>query len=255
MLNKIFLNDRIIILLIIINAIIIFLGGFKYNSDLNLYLIILDNFITILFITEAIVKINYYGKDYFKSNWNKFDFTLIILSLPSLLTSLIDADLSSFSFLLVLRILRLFKTFRFFKFVPGIEQLLKGIQRALKASVIVILGLIIYIFIIGVLSFYLFNKVAPEYFENPLMALYSTFKIFTVEGWYEIPEVITLGMSKTKSFFTYLYFIFILLTGGIFGLSLVNSIFVDAMVSDNNDDLERKIDLLDEKISKFIEDK
>ncbi len=99
----------------------------------------------------------------------------------------------------------------------------------------------------------MFNQTAPEYFSNPLVSLYSTFKIFTVEGWYEIPEAITSGLSKTASFFTYLYFIFILLTGGIFGLSLVNSIFVDAMVSDNNDELESKIDRLDEKISKLID--
>ena len=32
----------------------------------------------------------------------------------------------------------------------------------------------------------------------------------------------------------------ILITGGIFGLSLVNSIFVDAMVADNNDEIEKK---------------
>jgi len=50
-----------------------------------------------------------------------------------------------------------------------------------------------------------------------------------------------------------LVFIFILLTGGIFGLSLVNSIFVDAMVSDNNDELEKKIDDLNEKVSKLLE--
>jgi len=49
-----------------------------------------------------------------------------------------------------------------------------------------------------------------------------------------------------------LYFIFVVLTGGIFGLSLVNSIFVDSMVSDNNDELEKKIDSLDSKIIKIL---
>jgi voltage-gated sodium channel len=49
-----------------------------------------------------------------------------------------------------------------------------------------------------------------------------------------------------------MYFIFVVISGGIFGLSLVNSIFVDAMVSDNNDELENKIDLLDQKIDKLL---
>ena len=43
-----------------------------------------------------------------------------------------------------------------------------------------------------------------------------------------------------------------MLTGGIFGLSLVNSIFVDAMVSDNNDEIEKKIVILDSKINEIL---
>ena len=148
--------------------------------------------------------------------------------------------------------MRVFKSFRFLKFVPGIEHLIKGIQRALKASIIVLIGFIIYIFIVGIFSFYLFKSSAPEYFSNTLTSLYSIFRIFTIEGWYEIPEQITKEYSSTFAFFTYFYFIFLLLTGGIFGLSLVNSIFVDAMVSDNNDELEQKIDNLDKKITELI---
>jgi voltage-gated sodium channel len=54
------------------------------------------------------------------------------------------------------------------------------------------------------------------------------------------------------SFFTYIYFIFVVLSGGILGLSLVNSIFVDAMVSDNNDELEKKIERLELKIDLLL---
>lgn len=148
--------------------------------------------------------------------------------------------------------MRVFKSFRFLKFIPGIEHLIKGIQRALKASIIVLIGFVIYIFVIGIFSFYLFKEVSPEYFGNPLISLYSIFKIFTVEGWYEIPEQLTLSLSSTMSFFMYMYFIFVVISGGILGLSLVNSIFVDAMVSDNNDELEKKIELIDKKIDKLL---
>lgn len=43
---------------------------------------------------------------------------------------------------------------------------------------------------------------------------------------------------------TTLYFVLILLIGGIFGLSLVNSIFVDAMVSDNTVELDKWVESL-----------
>ena len=47
------------------------------------------------------------------------------------------------------------------------------------------------------------------------------------------------------------YFSTVVLTGGVLGLSLVNSIFVDSMLSDNNDLLEQKIDNLSSEVSKL----
>ncbi len=253
MIKKLFLNDKVILMIILLNSVIIFMSGFDWTEANKFLLTIIDNIITGLFIVELLIKFREFGfKNYFKSNWNKFDFTLIVLSIPALISFALNIEATNISFLLVFRVMRVFKSFRFLKFVPGIEHLIKGIQRALKASVIVLIGFIIYIFIVGVFSFYLFKSSAPEYFSNPLTSLYSIFKIFTIEGWYEIPEQITKEYSSTFAFFTYFYFIFLLLTGGIFGLSLVNSIFVDAMVSDNNDELEQKIDNLDEKITELI---
>lgn len=254
MIKKLFLNDKIILIIILLNSVVIFMSGFDWPEANKFLLAVIDNIITGLFIVELLIKFREFGfKNYFKSNWNKFDFTLIVLSVPALISFALNIDGANISFLLVFRVMRVFKSFRFLKFVPGIEHLIKGIQRALKASIIVLIGFIIYIFIVGVFSFYLFKSSAPEYFSNPMTSLYSIFKIFTIEGWYEIPEQITKDYSSVFAFFTYFYFIFLLLTGGIFGLSLVNSIFVDAMVSDNNDELEQKIDNLDKKITELIQ--
>jgi voltage-gated sodium channel len=253
MIKKLFLNEKIILILILLNSVTIFVSGFEIAPNNRFILSLTDNLITGLFIAEIIVKFQEFGiKNYFKSHWNKFDFILVALSFPTLIAFIGNLEITSFSFLLVFRVMRVFKSFRFLKFIPGIEHLVKGIRRALKASIVVLIGFVIYIFIIGIFSFYLFKEISPEYFGNPLKSLYSIFKIFTVEGWYEIPEQLTRGLSATTSFFTYMYFIFVVTSGGIFGLSLVNSIFVDAMVSDNNDELENKIDLLDQKIDKLL---
>jgi voltage-gated sodium channel len=253
MIKKLFINDKFILLLILINAITIFVSGFEMSSDNRFFLSITDNLITGLFISELSIKFKEFGiKGYFDSNWRKFDFILIVLSIPALIAFLGNFEITSLSFLLVFRVMRVFKSFRFLKFIPGIEHLINGIKRALKASIFVFIGFIIYIFIISILSFYIFKEVSTEHFGNPLNSLYTTFKIFTVEGWYEIPELLIQNLSPTTSFFTYLYFIFVVISGGIFGLSLVNSIFVDAMVSDNNDVLEKKIDSLEEKIDKLL---
>jgi len=253
MIRKLFLNDKFILGLIIVNAIILYVAGYLTKENHTLIFLYADNIITTLFIAELIVKFNEYGfKNYFKSGWNKLDFALIIVSIPSLISFIFNIQIFDVSFLLVFRILRVFKAFRFFKFIPNVGELVKGVQRALKSSVFIIIGFTIYIFIIGILSFYLFQNSQTEFFSTPTMSLYSTFKIFTIEGWFEIPEIISANYSKSATFFIYLYFIFVVVTGGIIGLSLVNSIFVDSMVSDNNDDIEHKIDNLDNKLNDII---
>ena len=253
MIKKLFLNDKFILGLILLNSVLLFVGGYFQSEHEKLILLIVDNLITTLFILEVIIKIREFGvKGYFKSNWNTFDFILILLSVPALITFLFNIKIVDFSFLLVFRVMRVFKAFRFFKFIPNVGQLVAGVQRALKASIFIFIGFVIYIFIIGILSFYLFQDSGSSYFKDPMISLYSTFKIFTIEGWFEIPEQITKHYSDIGSFFTYFYFIFVVLTGGIFGLSLVNSIFVDSMVSDNNDEIEKKIDDLDAKISEIL---
>jgi voltage-gated sodium channel len=255
MIKKPLLNDNIILSLIILNAVIIFIGGFDLGEGKNSVISTIDNLLSILFIVELIIKLIEYRIKYFEYNWNKFDFILILFSIPALLAYVFRIDINDFSFLLVFRVMRVFKSFRFLKFIPGIDHLIRGTKRAIKSSIIVIFGFTIYIFIIGIFSFYLFKESSPEFFNNPLVSLYSTFKIFTIEGWFEIPEQVTKSLSPIASFFTFVFFIFVVLSGGIFGLSLVNSIFVDAMVSDNNDELEKKIERLEKKIDLLLDNK
>ena len=255
MIRRLFLNDSFILAIILLNAVTIMLSAFEGIPETTKQVItIADNLITILFIIELIIKTTSWGfLNYLKSNWNKMDFILILLSVPALVSWVFGLSLSGLSFFLVFRVLRVFKSFRFIKFIPGINDLISGISRALKTSFIILLGFAVYIFIIGILSCYLYRNAAPEYFGDPVLSFYSIFKIFTMEGWTEIPETIAANSSQANAVFTKIYFVIILVTGGVFGLSLVNSIFVDAMLSDNTEDIEKKIDDLDQKINKLIE--
>jgi voltage-gated sodium channel len=249
-----FLNDKFIFFLIVINSILIFCEGFKeLGASASFYISLIDSTITLAFAVEALVKINHFGwKIYIKSGWNQLDLILIIISLPSIFLIILHSSFQGFSFLLILRVLRVFKFLRFFKFIPGVEQLVIGIKRALKASIFVLFGLFIFNFMISVLSCYLFKDASPEYFGNPVKSMYSIFRISTTEGWYELPDKISKNSDVINSFFVKGFFIVVLLIGGILGLSLVNSIFVDSMVMDNNDALEKKVDELNEKIEILI---
>lgn len=252
MLRKIFLNEIIIIYVIVANSILLFAMGFPELHEVRL-LDRIDHFFTFFFLTELILKVYYYGwKEYISSSWNRFDFILVVISLPSMLELFIS--LPDISYLLVFRLLRVLRILRFLRFIPNITGMLEGIKRAARASVFVLIVLLIYNLLLAVLSSYFFHDVAPEFFANPLLSFYSIFQIFTVEGWNEIPATIvanTPGQFWTP-FLTRVYFLMIVLTGGIFGISIVNAIFVDEMTMDNNDALEAKMDALNQKVDELV---
>ncbi len=237
-------------LAICVNIVILFALSFDYVQRHLHFFENLDNGFTVFFFVEMLIKIRISGwKDYIKSGWNRLDFVIVVLTMPSLL--LLFFDLPDFSALLILRALRVAKFFRFLQFIPNLAELMNGVGRALRASVFVLIAFFLYIIIISLFTCYLFKQIAPEFFGNALISCYSIFKMFTLEGWYEIPETIS-KKAPNIEFFVKLYFIFIVFTGGIFGISIVNAIFVDEMVSDNNDALEQKIDKLEKTVSVLI---
>jgi voltage-gated sodium channel len=252
--SNLFLNEKFIFFIILLNSITVFLLGFNFNNLILSRLIIADSILTILFLVEMIFKLKSNGyKVYFNSNWNVFDFILVVLALPSLIDYFISHDFIDLNYLLAFRILRVFKFFRFIKFIPNIEHIIRGAFQAAKSSLLILIGFIIVNFLIGVISCFMFKDLSPIYFANPLESIYSIFKIFTVEGWYEIPDSVTENMeSEVAIQLTRLYFIIVLFIGGIFGLSLVNSIFVDAMVSDKNEELENRLEEIDSKLNSII---
>lgn len=246
---KILINDRFILSLIIFNAIVLFLISFEKVLNNYFFLHYVDLIISFLFILEMIYKIKISSfKSYIKDNWNKLDFFINLTILPSL--ALFFVSEIDFLFLTILRLGRVFKFLRFFKYIPNIEHLMRGVKRAIKSSLFIIISFFIYLFIASILSCFLYKEILPEHFADPLKSFYSIFKIFTVEGWYEIPDLIAQKSNEYIAFFSKFYFIFLVLTGGFGGLCLINAIFVDELVADNTNDLEKKVDRILEILDK-----
>lgn len=255
--KRFFLNEFCILGLIIGNAILIFIQEFEIRGNVLDYF---EPIFTVLFIVEMLIKISNYGfKSYISNGWNKFDFILVLISIPSLAYLFYNNDFLELNIFLTLRVFRVFKFFRLIKFLPNINSLISSIQRAIKASYVVIIGFFVLVFIVSLVTCSIYKTIAPEYFSDPINSFYSIFRLFSIEGWYEIPDLIASRTTPLVASLSKLYFGFLLLSGGILGLSLVNSIFVDAMVSDNNDELENevsklndKVDLLNRKIEELI---
>ena len=246
LIKRFFTNDTIILALVLINTGIIFANGFMPNQGGALYLI--DSFFTSLFLIEALVKIGGHGfADYWSDGWNRFDFIIVLLALPSCL-NLFGNFFPGASMLLPLRALRAFKSFRLLRFIPNVNSLLTGIKMAFRASFIVTIGLVVLLLVFIIITTFIFGSSAPQYFGNPALSVYSIFRLFTIEGWYEMPEAIAESSGNTMAVLARIYFSVLLFFGGIIGMSLVNSIFVDAMVADNNDEVLEKLSQLEKKI-------
>ena len=250
MLKKIFLNDKFILSIILLNSCIIYAQVSGYE---NVYIGILDMACTLIFLIEMIIKQKELGiRGYWKDGWNKLDGTLVILSLPSVAALFVPNDYTGLSILLIFRLLRVLRFFRVLHFFPNFSKVIQGFKVAMHESYAILLSFFVIIIIFGLFNCSLFKEADPAHFQTPLRSIYAVFQICTVEGWYEIPNTLAeyYGSSSVVAEFIRFYFCLLLILGGIIGMSFINSIFVDAMVADNNDETISKL----EEIQKTIDE-
>ncbi|MCQ2217994.1 MAG: ion transporter [Paludibacteraceae bacterium] len=255
-LKKIFLNKKIILSVILLNALIIFLQEWDYKWNI---LNIMEFACSVFFLIEMVVKIHTMGnKKYWQSGWNKLDGMLVIISIPSIVEYFFPLDMINLSILLVLRVLRILRIFKTMHFFPSFSKVVEGFKLAINRSYAVLLSFFVIVVIFSLINCSLFGDIAPEYFGNPLTSVYSVFRLCTVEGWYDIPDRIAEASSPLMGTLATGYFCMLLIMGGIIGMSFINSVFVDAMVSDNNDEVKEQLDRMEKQIEdlkKLLEEK
>lgn len=247
-----FINDKFIFTVILINSVVIYMQVSGYTYPI---LSVLDLFCMLVFIVEMAIKLHLMGwKSYWRDGWNKLDGSLVILSLPSFIEFFLPSGGGSVSVLLAFRLLRSFRFFRFIHFFgeTGMTQMVAGFTRAIKACRSVLAAFMVIILIFGLINCSMFKSVAPEFFSTPMEAVYSVFRMFTVEGWYEIPDAVCSGINPNWAGAVRLYFCMLLTLGGIIGMSFINSVFVDAMAEDNNDDVKEKLEELEKKLDEIM---
>ena len=249
-LRDLFLNEKAILFVIILNSVLLFLQESGISTPL---INVMDVGCTIIFIIEMLVKLCVFGfKKYWSSGWNRLDGILVVLSIPSLVVYFMPNISFDLSFLLALRVLRVFRFFRLVHAFPGFTRLLNNFVVAMKRSYAVFIGLLVMIIIFAMIGCGLFKDAAPEYFSTPLDAIYATFRIFTGEGWNEIPDTVAQNVTVAWAHVIRLYFCFILILGCIVGMSLLNSVFVDAMVSNGDEDgVNDRLDSIEAKLNEI----
>ena len=251
------IEETTVITVIVLNAVVLFLDAFpSINASTRGVLLWIDYGCMVFFIVEATIKIRRSGfRGYWRSAWNKMDFLIVIVSLPLLASPFVSAGLEDFAVLLLLRLGRLLRFSRLMRSIPHASEIWQGVVRALKASVAIFMVLFVLNLILAMGANLLFHDVAPEHFGDPLIAFYSLFKVFTIEGWYEIPEALAQrNVSASMIFLLRGYFMVSVLVGGLLGLSMANAVFVDEMTADNTNEVERMVAELHLELQAFREE-
>ncbi len=251
--NGFIISEAVVVFMITLNAAALFLDAFPTIRENTHFFFWIDYACVIYFVAETCLKMAILDHDeYWDSNWNKFDLFVVMISIPCLLSPLYDVK--GFSAILILRLGRLIRFFKLLRFVPDGQRVWLGVLRALKASVAVFLALLLLNIVFGMGATLLFGHVVPEKFGNPLISCYSLCKVFTVDGWVELPDaVVAKSASATLAFFARVYFLFAVILCGVLGLSLANAIFVDEMTSDNTARVESMVGLLQKELHNFRE--
>lgn len=260
------ISDRLVMSVIVLNTLALFMAEtYTVGSPANKAWHWVDYGCVIFFLVEAILKIKRSGwREYRSNGWNRFDFLVVVLSLPSLFVPLFG-NLRAFANILILRLGRVFRLFRVLRFIPNLDHLVIGVRRALRASVGVFLGLFLINFILAMVATLLFRSIDPENFGNPIRSSYSVFKVFTVEGWHEIPEELAHKAEAQAAAGRQVnpgavangaraFFVIAVVIGGILGLSLANAVFVDEMMMDNTQVLEKQVAELTSEVRQLREE-
>ena len=251
-LRNLVIGDPFVMGVILLNTVAMFVQGFADDSHtVGLIAMWVDVGCVAFFIIEAILKVGAWGwRDYWVSGWNRLDLLVVVLSLPVLATPWLSQ--TPFEAVLLLRLGRLFRMFRLMRFIPDRDHLAQGIVRSLKASVGLLVALALVNVVLALGANMLFGEISPDHFGNPVRALYSMFKIFTIEGWYEVPDQMAAGVGGTMASLIRGYFVVAVLVGGILGVSLANAVFVDQMMLDNTDALEADVAAMRDQIRDLV---
>jgi hypothetical protein len=119
---------------------------------------------------EALFKLCSFGKAYFLSGWNIFDFFVVMASVLDIILSYAGAKNQSSSAISILpqiarifRVLRVTKLLRMFKRFKGLQKLIETFIFSLPALAKGLSIVSLFLFIFSVLAAFLFSNISGDY--------------------------------------------------------------------------------------------
>ena len=187
-----------------IGANVVVMATEHFNQDIS-YSVSQEAFnivFTTIFTLEALLKIIGLRIHYFRSAWNVFDFTIVVISILAIALADIFTSVGvSPSIIRVLRVLRVGRVFRIIRTSKGIRKLMYSLFMSLPALFNIGCLLFLVIFIFAIIGMNIFGHVGHTggnvddviNFHTFPMALLTLFRVSTVAGWDNLHQ----GLSFT----------------------------------------------------------
>ncbi len=213
--NKVF--ELFVISIIIFSSVMIGVKTYPLANWVDTVFYVLDYAITIFFLIEISIRMAAEDKlrHFFKSGWNIFDFTIVLISL-------IPLDDSEYA--LIARMLRLFRVMRLVSFIPELRVLVSALISALPRMGYVALLMFIIFYIYAVIGNMLYAEINPTLWGDLGVSLLTLFRVSTFEDWTDV-------MYETMSVYglSWIYFLtFIFLSAFVF-LNMMIGIVVEVL--------------------------
>lgn len=156
--------DNFILLCILGNTLSLTLKWYGQTPFFLAQLEIVNLLFGVIFTIEAIMKILAYRRNYFREAWNKFDFTVVILTWVVVIIMSFDLPFDVSILGMIARTLRIGRVFRLVKRVSAIQIILQTLLEAIPAisALGLLLGLLFFLYSIIGLSQFCFVTLAGE---------------------------------------------------------------------------------------------
>lgn len=164
--------DFLIMSLICMDAVIL---GLMTSDAMNRFfeggLFILDRLFMAIFIIEMIMKIFAFGKKFFKSGWNVFDFVVIAIS-----------SVPFASWFIIFRTFRLFRLLRYVNKFTRLKQMINTFLALLPNFMAMLLVMAVFFYVFAIMAVCLFGDVFIE-FSDLGSSLFALLQVITLDGW------------------------------------------------------------------------
>ena len=208
--NKIF--ESFVVGIIIFSALVVGAKTYDIPPSVEQTVIILDWLITAIFLVE--ITIRFLGedkkKDFFKSGWNIFDTTIVLISI-------IPIDNSELA--VIGRLVRIFRVLRMVSIIPELRTLLNSLLKAMPQLGYVMLLMFIIFYIYAAVGSTFFGDINQELWGDIALSMLTLFRVMTFEDWtdvmYETMEVYGFSWAFYLSFIFFTAFAFLNMVIGI----------------------------------------